>query len=69
MLFYLGCVNMQKYDHIMDRSSNKAGLLHDIFQIGIKFVVFDSNHDSKIIYPSFQYKTDNLQNTFLNNLL
>ena len=24
----------------MDRSSNKVGLLHDTFQIGIRFVVF-----------------------------
>ena len=37
ILFYPGCVNMQKYDHIMDRSSNKVGLLHTscIKMIGI----------------------------------
>ena len=32
---------------IMDRSSDKVGLFHDTFQIGIKFVVFATNHVSK----------------------
>ena len=31
----------------MDRSSNKVGLLHDTVQVGIKFVVFATNHDNK----------------------
>ena len=38
ILFYPGCVNMQKigsYRPIMDRSSNKVGLVDDIFQIGM----------------------------------
>ena len=30
----------------MDKSSNKVGLLHDTIKIGIKFVVFATNHDS-----------------------
>ena len=33
ILFYPGRVNIQIYDHIMDRFSNKVELLHDIFQI------------------------------------
>ena len=31
----------------MDRSSDKVGLFHDTFQIGIKFVVFATKHVSK----------------------
>ena len=64
---------MQKYDqNIMDRSSNKVGLLHETFQIGITFVVFVTNHSkswqnnfntfSNLVYLC---KTDDLQNTFL----
>ena len=31
----------------MDRSPNKVGLLHDTIQVGIKFVGFATDHDSK----------------------
>ena len=38
----------------MNRSSDKVGLLHDTFQIAIKFVVFLLQIMSvKVIYPSF----------------
>ena len=39
----------------MDRSSNKVGLLHDTFQIGIKLVAF-ANHDSKDNLSFFSVK-------------
>ena len=52
----------------MDRSSDKVGLLHETFQIGIQFVVFATNHVSKD-NPSFQYKDCLFFKYFLNNLL
>ena len=66
MLFYPGCVNMQKYDHIMDRSSNKMGLLHDTFQIGIKLVVFASNHGK---FGLEHCKADDFSKYISNNML
>ena len=42
----------------MGGSSGKVGLFHDTFQIGIKFVVFATNHVSKFILL-FSTKTDN----------
>ena len=40
----------------MDRSSDKVGLSHDPFQIGMKFVVFATNHVSKDNLFFFKYK-------------
>ena len=44
ILFYSGCVNMQKYDYIKKKIFKLMKFLHDTFQIEKKLVVFATDH-------------------------